>query len=129
MNYKNKYERVIDELVTQGWGTMKCFGNSMTPILKTASLQTFVPQDDYEVGDIVFCKVRSHHIDSHLITQKSEQRGWLISNNHGHNNGWTKKIYGRLVKSEDEHGNVKWFHFTEAQLEKIKQDYEQKISE
>ena len=118
MNYRNKYERVIDELITQGYGSMKCFGNSMTPILKSGSNQTFVPQDDYEVGDIVFCRVKGRYIDSHLITQKSE-RGWMISNNHGYNNGWTRKIYGRLVKSEEDSGNVKYFHFTENQLQEI----------
>lgn len=122
MKYKNKYERVIDELITLGYGSMKCFGNSMTPILKSGSMQTFIPQDDYEVGDIVFCRVRGNYIDSHIITQKSEQRGWMISNNHGHQNGWTKNIYGRLIKSEDDNGNVKYFNFTEKELNKIKED-------
>lgn len=125
MKYKNKYERVIDELITQGYGSMKCFGNSMTPILKSASMQTFVPQDDYEVGDIVFCRVRGNYIDSHLITQKGE-RGWMISNNHGHQNGWTKKIYGRLVKTEDDNGNVKYFKFTEKELQKIMEENKMK---
>lgn len=119
MKYKNKYERVIDELINQGYGTMKCFGDSMTPILKSASMQTFVSQDDYEVGDIVFCYCKGRYIDSHLITQKSEQRGWLISNNHDHNNGWARKIFARLIKSEDDHGNVKYFRFSEEQLQKI----------
>lgn len=118
MKYRNKYERVIDEIITQGYGVMKCYGNSMTPILKSGSSQTFVPQPDYEVGDIVFCRVRGNFIDCHLITQKSE-RGWMISNNHGHQNGWTRKIYGRLIKSEEDNGNVKYFHFSEDQLQKI----------
>ena len=86
----NKYERLQNDLETQGWGKMKCFGNSMLPKLDNPTMNTYITQDSYEVGDIVFCKVRGY-IDSHLITQKNEQRGYMISNNHGHQNGWSKK--------------------------------------
>jgi hypothetical protein len=48
----------------------------------------------------VFCKVRGRYIDAHLITAVHPKRGWLISNNHGHDNGWTKTIYGRVTKIE-----------------------------
>ena len=67
----NKYERLKRELEVSGTGKMKCFGNSMTPILKNATLNTYVVQKEYEVGDIVFCKVKGRYIDSHLITKKS----------------------------------------------------------
>ncbi len=76
---------------------MKVFGSSMTPIIKSGSLLVFQKSDSYEVGDVVFCKVKGRTIDAHKITQKSEQRGYLISNNHGYDNGWTKTIYGKVT--------------------------------
>ncbi len=51
----NKYERLKQELESAGTGKMKCFGNSMVPILKSGSLLTFFNKvDSYEIGDIVF---------------------------------------------------------------------------
>jgi len=51
----NKYERVKNDLEEKGTGTMKCFGDSMLPVIKSGSKITFVKQDNYKVGDIVFC--------------------------------------------------------------------------
>lgn len=94
----SKYDRVQKELEEDGISKMKVFGNSMTPIIKSGTLLTFKKCDDYEVGDIVFCKVKGRLIDSHKITKKSDQKGYLISNNHGWDNGWTKKIFGKVIK-------------------------------
>ncbi len=88
---------------------MKCFGNSMLPLLSNPSLNTYTRQDAYEVGDIVFCKVRGRYIDAHKITKKASDGRFLISNNHGYDNGWTREIYGRVVRSEDKHGNIRTF--------------------
>ncbi len=92
----NKYERLISDLETKGFGTMKCFGNSMSPILTSGSTLTFKKQETYEVGDIVFCKVKGRYIDAHKITKKDKDR-YMIANNHGWENGWTKIIYGKAV--------------------------------
>jgi hypothetical protein len=88
----NKYERFKQDLETTGRGTMKCFGGSMTPILSNATLNEYVKQEKYEVGDIVFAKVKGRWIDSHLITKKDADGRYMISNNHGHDNGWTKSV-------------------------------------
>jgi phage repressor protein C with HTH and peptisase S24 domain len=96
----NKYERVLKELETAGTAQMKVFGNSMTPILKSGSLMTYKREDDYEVGQIVFCKVKGRYIDAHLITKKDKNKGFMISNNHNWDNGWTKTIYGRVTRAE-----------------------------
>lgn len=96
----NKYERLIDDLSKNGIGKMKCFGSSMTPILETGGLMTFQKQDSYEVGDIVFSKVKGRYIDCHKITKKDSEGRFMISNNHGFDNGWTKTIFGRLIKAE-----------------------------
>jgi len=105
----NKYYRLKKELEENGIGKMKCFGNSMLPKLSNPSLNTFVVAEDYFAGDIVFCKVKGRWIDSHLITQKCNKKGWMISNNHGHQNGWTRKVFGKVIVSEDKNGSIRKF--------------------
>ena len=93
----NKFERLKTQLETAGTGKMKAFGNSMLPVLKSGTLLTFERAADYAVGDIVFCKVRGRYIDAHRIVKTDAAKGWLIANNHGYENGWTKIVYGRVV--------------------------------
>ncbi len=93
----NKYERLKTDLKTEGTGKMKCFGNSMLPIIKSGSLLTFQVSEEYDIDNIVFCKVKGKYIDAHLITKKDLKKGYLISNNHGYDNGWTKTIYGKVI--------------------------------
>ena len=96
----NKYLRLKDELETKGSGKMKGFGNSMLPILKSGSLLTFEKKESYAIGDIVFCKVNGRFIDAHKIVKADPNKGFLIANNHGWENGWTKIIYGKVIRSE-----------------------------
>ena len=74
-------------------------GNSMTPIIKSGQKHKLIPCtiDDVEIGDIVYCKVKGRYF-THLVTAKNTQRGLQISNNHGHVNGWTKKVYGKITE-------------------------------
>jgi hypothetical protein len=99
-NQMNKYERLKNELASAGNGKMKAFGNSMLPILKSGSLLTFVQAADYKIGDIVFCKVKGRYIDAHKIVKSEAGKGFLIANNHGFENGWTKTIFGKVVRAE-----------------------------
>ncbi|MCC6370555.1 MAG: S26 family signal peptidase [Bacteroidia bacterium] len=96
----NKYLRLKEELELIGSGKMKCFGNSMLPILKSGSLLTFTKSEIYEIGDIVFCKVRGRFIDAHKIVKTDKNKGYLIANNHGYENGWTKIIFGKAIACE-----------------------------
>ncbi len=96
----NKFERLKIELETKGQGKMKAFGQSMLPILKSGSLLSFEKAEEYNVGDIVFCKVKGKYIDAHKIIKLDTNKGYLIANNHGWENGWTKIIYGRVVEAE-----------------------------
>ncbi len=95
--FMNKYERLKQELETVGEGRMKAFGTSMLPILQSGSLLTFERHAEYAIGDIVFCKVKGRYIDAHKIVKKDPNKGFLIANNHGFENGWTKRIYGKVV--------------------------------
>ena len=93
----NKYEWALEQLISQGEVTFKVFGTSMMPLIKTESILTFKKTDDYQVGDVVFCRVHGNYIDAHLVTQIDSKGRYLISNNHGHNNGWTKKVFARVI--------------------------------
>ena len=95
-----KYERLKEDLENNGTGKMKCFGNSMLPILKSGSLITFEKKENYKIGDIVFCKVNGRYIDAHKVTKIGPDGRYMIANNKGFENGWTKIIYGKAVKAE-----------------------------
>jgi SOS-response transcriptional repressor LexA len=96
----NKFERLKSELETVGSGKMKAYGNSMLPILKSGSLLTFRKDETYTTGDIVFCKVNGRYIDAHKIVKTDRNKGFLIANNHGYENGWTKIVYGKVIQGE-----------------------------
>lgn len=100
----SKYQHLIDSLAKNGRGEMKCFGSSMKPILPNPSLCRYQKLADYDVGDIVFCKVRGRYIDAHKIVQKAADGSYLIANNHGHENGWTRQVYGKVVALVDGKG-------------------------
>ncbi len=92
-----KYLKAEKELLKTGKTIMTVFGNSMTPIIKSGATLTFEKHEEYNIGDVVFCRVHGRYIDAHLITSKDSKRGYLISNNHGFNNGWTHQIFGKVI--------------------------------
>jgi SOS-response transcriptional repressor LexA len=100
-----KYERIKSTLKESGVGKMKAFGYSMLPIIKSGSLLTYEVKDKYEIGDIVFCKVRGKYIEAHKITKIDEKKGYMIANNKGFENGWTKTIYGYVTEINGEKRN------------------------
>ena len=93
----NKYDRAIQTLAKGEDHTMKVFGHSMMPLIRSGSSLTFRKTDDYQVGDVVLSKVNGRFIDAHQITRIDAEGRFLISNNKGHDNGWTRKIYGRVI--------------------------------
>ena len=74
-------------------------GNSMLPLIKHRQPVVLSPCkiEDVDVGDIVYCCVRGTYY-THRVTAKNDRRGLQISNNLGHVNGWTKKVYGKVTK-------------------------------
>ena len=105
----SKYERMQQELAAHGRTEAKVFGQSMKPILESGSILTFEKRANYEVGDIVFCKVRGRYIDAHKITKVDCQGRHMISNNHGHDNGWTSQIFGKVIEAVLPNGVKKRF--------------------
>ena len=77
-------------------------GNSMTPLIKDGQKVTLEPIPDLSAikrGDIVLCKVRGS-IMTHLVKGTRNNRGKLefqIGNNHGHVNGWTRQVFGKVT--------------------------------
>lgn len=75
-------------------------GNSMEPRIKSKQLVTLSPDvSNVVVGDVVLCKVNGN-ILCHLVTAIQGDR-YQISNNKGHINGWTKNVYGKVIKIEN----------------------------
>ncbi len=74
-------------------------GNSMLPLIKSRQPVEIIPItiEDVEVGNIVYCKVHGKYY-THLVKAKDTKKGLLISNNKGRENGWTRQVYGKVVK-------------------------------
>lgn len=75
-------------------------GQSMKPLIESGQLITIDPDvSNIQVGDIVFCKVNGNFY-CHLVSAVGQDGRYQISNNHNHINGWTKAIYGKIIKVE-----------------------------
>ncbi len=86
----------VREMNSKGSITVKCSGNSMTPRIKGKEPITIVKEyGKLKKGDIVLCKVNGSFF-VHLITAIRGKQ-YQISNNHGHVNGWTNKIFGKVI--------------------------------
>ena len=74
-------------------------GNSMMPLIKSNQEHKLAPVkiEDVKVDDIVYCKVRKNYY-THLVKAKDATKGCLIGNNQGRINGWTTKIYGKVIE-------------------------------
>ena len=74
-------------------------GNSMTPLISSGQKHILAPIkiEVVEIGDIVFCKVKSFYY-THKVIGKDDKKGLLIGNNHGKINGWTRNVFGKVIK-------------------------------
>lgn len=74
-------------------------GNSMTPKIMSGQKHVLSPitMEEVQIGDIVYCKVHGRFF-THLVKAKDPIKGLLIGNNHGHINGWSKQVYGKVTK-------------------------------
>lgn len=74
-------------------------GNSMVPRIRSGQKHIVAPVniEDVEVDDIVYCKVKGTFY-THLVKAVDPNKGCLIGNNHGKINGWTNKVYGKVIE-------------------------------
>ncbi len=77
----------------------KPHGHSMTPIIKSGQRIVLSPValNEVEKGDVVLAKVNGRYM-IHKVTAVGDSGKFQISNNHGHVNGWTFMIYGRVTE-------------------------------
>lgn len=90
------YDIIIKQLQAGKRVTLHPQGNSMTPKIKSGQKIVLAAATAASVGDIVLAKVAGRYY-IHLVTATGP-KGWQISNNHGHVNGWTRRIYGKVVE-------------------------------
>ena len=69
----------------------------MTPRIRSGQLVTIVPAtlEAVEVGDVVLAKVKGAY-RLHLVKALKDGRA-QIGNSHGHVNGWTKQVFGKVI--------------------------------
>jgi len=74
-------------------------GNSMMPLIKSKQPVKIQPctWQMVETGDIVYCRVNGN-LYTYLVKAKHNDRGVLIGNNKGRINGWTNKVYGKVIE-------------------------------
>ena len=94
------YKHPLEELQALREVSFRPHGNSMTPLIMSGQLVTVQPAklEDIKRGDIVFCKVKGYY-HLHLCTAIRDKQV-QISNNHGHVNGWTSQVYGKVIRVE-----------------------------
>lgn len=94
-----RYEDIIAELDKGNIVVHKPHGNSMTPMIASGQRIEITPSvgEDVEIGDAVLAKVKGRFM-IHKVTAIGDDGRFQISNNHGHVNGWTRQIYGRVTK-------------------------------
>jgi hypothetical protein len=92
-----RYQQAIDVLDAGQGHTMTVTGYSMVPLIYSKSKLTFRATNDYQVGDVVFCKVNGRLIDAHKITKVDASGRFMIGNNKGYENGWASQIFGRVI--------------------------------
>jgi SOS-response transcriptional repressor LexA len=76
-------------------------GQSMSGRIESGQLITIEPAraEDVRVGDAVFCRVNGNYY-VHLVKARGQDGRLQIGNNRGHINGWTKAVYGKVVRVE-----------------------------
>ena len=76
-------------------------GNSMTGKINSGDLCTVEPAraDEVGPGDIVLCKVKGTEY-LHFVKAVGPDGRVQIGNAHGRINGWTRAVFGKLVRVE-----------------------------
>lgn len=74
-------------------------GNSMEPILKSRQPVRLAPckWQDVKQGDIVYAKAHGNYY-THIAHAVHPEKGVLLGNNHGHMNGWTTQVFGKVTE-------------------------------
>lgn len=90
-------DNAIKKLQENQTVVIKPTGNSMKGKINSGDKVTVEPidTDDIKINDIVLCKVKGKQY-LHLVKAIDNGR-FLIGNNRGYNNGWTRTIFGKAT--------------------------------
>ncbi len=102
MRVKPKYQRVLDAVADGKDAKMKAHGRSMIPLIENGSVLTYRATNDYQIGDVVFCKVKGSYIAAHRITKINSDGKHMIANYRGRENGWASEIFARVIEVDGE---------------------------
>lgn len=98
---------VAEKLIAGETVTFKPRGKSMEPLIRDGQEVTVVPWDGSPLptGSVVLCQVMGRIYLHKIIAVRFDMRGtdltatsYLIGNNKGRTNGWTRTIFGVLEK-------------------------------
>lgn len=94
-----RYDEIVKRLILGEDVTHKPRGNSMTPLIKSGQRIVLSPValNEIKKGDVVLAKVNGRYY-IHKVTALGDNGKVQISNNHGHVNGWTFRVYGKVTE-------------------------------
>jgi phage repressor protein C with HTH and peptisase S24 domain len=97
-----RYPDIVRELSEGRSVTLKPHGNSMTPMIQSGQRIVLSPckPEDVRVGDAALAKVKGRYF-IHKVTAIGDDGRFQISNNHGHVNGWTRQVFGKVTQIGD----------------------------
>lgn len=92
--------RHIEQLQQGQTVSFRPHGASMEPRVKSGALCVVAPiaLATVCVGDIVLCRVNGREY-LHLVKAVGQDGRVQIGNNHGRVNGWTRAVFGRLLRT------------------------------
>ena len=98
----SRYTEICKRLEAGETVTYVEHGNSMMPRLKNGVKVTVAPCTlaDAQVDDVVLAKVKGSYF-LHIVKAIGPDGKVLIGNAHGHLNGWTRRVFGKLVAWEN----------------------------
>lgn len=92
-----KIQILLNEIETKGFAVVNPRGRSMEGRIKSGETVVLIKQDKYSVNDAVLAKVNGKYY-IHLIS-KIGDKGYLIKNNKGFENGWTRNVIAKAFIS------------------------------
>jgi hypothetical protein len=94
----SRYNELCKRLAAGETVTYVEHGNSMSPRMKNGVTVTVAPckLEDLKIGDVAFCKVNGAFY-LHYVKAIGQDGRVQIGNAHGHVNGWSRRVFGRLT--------------------------------
>ena len=96
-NGSDRFRKLLSSLKKTGTGQLRVVGDSMRPDIVSGCILSYEACDEYDAGDIVFCKVNGRFIDAHRVLEKRGDGSYLIGSDVGTVNGTTFEVFAKVV--------------------------------